>query len=75
LETLEAANPQNINTPHRKKEKVEGEERKWGNRKSSSISSCSTSFSVFTLVSFYHFQENVSGLFTFLNRVWYNRPT
>jgi hypothetical protein len=28
LETLEAANPQNINTPHRKKEKVEGEERK-----------------------------------------------
>jgi hypothetical protein len=28
VETLETAKPQNINTPHRKKEKVEGEERK-----------------------------------------------
>lgn len=48
VETLETANPQNINTPDRKKEKVEDKERKGGNRKKAcNISSCSTSCSVF----------------------------
>lgn len=49
----ETANPQNINTPHRKKGNVEGVERKRGDRKKRVVSqtSCSTSCPVFTLVS------------------------
>lgn len=50
----ETANPQNINTPHRQKEKVEGEERKRGDRKKKRVvpqTSCSTSCSVFKLAS------------------------
>jgi hypothetical protein len=44
----ETANPQNINTPHEKKEKVEGVERKRGDRKKLVVSQtgCSTSCSV-----------------------------